>query len=435
MNNNVKEYNVINNVFYLPNSSQIKVYKELNNFNLVSNNPSGVKVNSFKGENSFSTNGGIYLTNRCPLRCRYCSFGTGNDGTTLSIGQIDTFLKLIIRNAMLRKTILKEKQVKCFLQITGGGEPTSFPEKLEYCVRKFKENCRNNNFIGYISITTNLVCDIYRMKDIFKEIDRITVSYDGNCYAQNLNRPLKNNGNSSDIVEKNIIFLDSNKFPYGIRSTIDTEDNNLDLIDIYRNIAQKYKNCSFWQVEPVYKLGRGVEYNTSNLGFVKKYIKLLEYTNNIHASIEIINSDYCFLTKEVECESITGRGLWMDAHGMLFNCPTQENYNEQAIGYVTDLEVVFKNRKNNYDSFVNDVYQNCSNCYAFEHCKGGCPVIMKRDKSGNLSEEAQDICGSIKYFWMTFLTNLFNKKEYLGYRIIKNELSDNNFDLFDIKKI
>lgn len=382
---------------------------------------------------SFNSVGGIFLTNRCPLKCRYCYYETGADGATLTEQQIEVYLKFLVKNALMKKLVHHLTSVSCTLYITGGGEPTSSPDLLKFCINRFRDLCFKSGVTPEISITTNGVCEKETLKFLAMNVDVISISYDGNTIAQNRNRKTKNGENSDDLVRSTIDYLDSIGCKYCIRTTVGDEDCEC-LKDMYDNIYDNFKNVVLWQLECIFKTGRGTGCNISDYEFANNYLDLLEYSNSKPRKFLISNSAFSESLNGL-CPTAKGVGIWLDAYGNLVRCVNKTSSITNYLGTVTDHEIyIAPSGEDQFTNYEENMLKCCKECYAYAHCHGGCPSLMQRDENGKyLSEYSEQICKSIKYYWKTLLTRLYEQKNYAGFELLKNdELSNNDVKVYDI---
>ena len=385
----------------------------------------------------FPMSAGIFLTNRCPLKCVYCSDDSGVNAATLSKNQIYNYLKLIVRYATIKKCIFKSESGECFLDITGGGEPTSNFELLKYCIEAFKKLCQKAGIVHHIIITTNGVCNSETLNFLIANTDLITVSYDGMPAVQNRNRICKSGIPSDQMVSDTLRYIDNHNDPYVIRTTVGEKDY-IHLNEMFDYIRQNYNHVQTWHIEPIYKIGRGKECETVPKLFAEYYLNLLEYSKNKEYNFQIDNTAFSDAINTSMCDSLKGQSLWLNAFGQLYGCATQNDFEKFGLGTVSDegtklLDVKADNTMLNYQEAK---LKKCSECYALAHCGGGCPMNMPRNSEGELvSDDAKSMCNGIRYYWQQFIERLYNRKEYAGYKLVLNqEDSIVNGTVYDIVK-
>jgi len=444
-------YRIEDDVYYFPIYQKLiktnKNYKDLEDFCI--NNTwieekypdiSRENIKYLKYEKCYPSSGGIYLTNKCPMRCTYCFYESGNkDRESLTKNQILNYIKYLVKNAVMMKRMMKLENNISVLTISGGGEPTADFELLKYCVEIHKDLCNKHGVSSHIHLVTNGVLSKHKIDYIVNNIDSLNISFDGDPETQNKNRPLINNKNSFDIVDNTLKEFDRHNYPYLIRSTV-SEDSYGKLKEIADFLFNKYKCIREWHLEPIFKCGRGIDLcSNDNSKFYIYVAELYDYVKKVYPERSIYNTLYTYRVTDTFCRTVTGTNVWLDAHGDLLICTEKIDKKKYRLGYINDREVVSVENEHDhiFDYYLKYRNQYCTKCHAFYQCAGGCPMTMNRNEDGKFKDElSQLICNSIKTFWKHAFVELIDKKEYID-MYISNEYEDENNKcvIYDISSI
>lgn len=366
---------------------------------------------------TYPTSGGVILTNQCQLKCKYCYYESGEkDNTSLTKKNIDTIISYFIKNGKIRR-LVSNSDFKIGIQLSGGGEPTCRWDLFKYFVDKFKSECTRHGFDYYIELSTNGILSDEQIDYIAENIDSITVSFDGLKEIQNEQRPFSSGSkNSFDIVQNTISQLDKKEgIKYAIRTTLLNKYVNR-MQEIAEYIYTNFNNFNVWTVEEVNYIGRAKnDYKENRISYLNNYIKTKEWTLKNYRYKGRMLSDK-LLTQPIRCYCSTSLGLnpWFDAYGDIVPCV--ENKKEKILygKLINDQIKLFENSDEYHKKQRDIVRKNCSSCYAYLYCDGGCPINMYRNEDGTfLHIYGQDICNMIRLFWKTALNNLANGKRFL----------------------
>ena len=421
-------YMVNNNTFYLPLDKKIiktnKDYISSEDF-YVNNkwiNSIGKEIHKnanekfIQFEKSFPSSGGLLLTNKCPMKCVYCYYESGkNDNTTISKEKVYTYVKYLVKNAVMTRKISGAKNIKSSLTLTGGGEPTSDFNIFKYAIELYKEMCANYGIKSLVHLVTNGVLTKEKVDYIVENVDAVNISFDGLPDIQNNNRPLCNGNDSFDIVDKAMKMFDMHDYKYVVRTTV-SEENFGKMQEMADFLFSNYTGLEVWHVEPVFKVGRAENMCfTHTPSFYKYYLKLMDYKNEKHPNKSIFNSSFSYRLTSSFCKTVNGTGIWLDAKGDLVNCTERISNDNPRLGYIeNDTVVNEENHSALLSNYLDAKENNCQKCIAFYHCAGGCPMRMKRDHEGKFIDDSSElICASTKQYWKDVIFNLIDNGGFM----------------------
>ena len=177
----------------------------------------------------------FYLTSKCNLKCIYC----------YTYRNLDIKKEHMVLDFSFAKRALDDffrDYPSRHLRFYGIGEPT-----LEFDLMKRIKNYaqQKTNDKLTIELQTNGIFSDEIMHWIAENVDIVWISCDGPQEIQNMQRPTCNGGYSSQIVEKNIKYLNNVKnIQLGVRSTLTAPviRRQMDLLDYFSGLGVKYIN-------------------------------------------------------------------------------------------------------------------------------------------------------------------------------------------------
>lgn len=153
----------------------------------------------------------LLMTNRCNLACTYCYAAAGSQPPADMPWPI---AKAVIDAAAANA--LANGDPRFGLSFHGGGEPTLNWRVLTAAV----EHARSQSLPCDISLASNGVWPERTRDFVCRNINSVTLSFDGVQAAQDTQRPRRGHGGSFETVMSSIRALDAAGVPYGIRMTV-----------------------------------------------------------------------------------------------------------------------------------------------------------------------------------------------------------------------
>lgn len=384
-------------------------------------------------DKTFSTNGGIVLTNNCHLRCKYCfSKVNGEKVDTISIFQAKKYIDLLFRNAIFKKMIHEDSEVELYLM--GGGEPTYYFDLLVKICEYAKDCAKRYNVKLTLRITTNGIISEKNLNYLILNFDSIAISFDGLPNIHNSNRPFSNMRNSFEIVDRTLNYFNKQKKPCVVITTIYPQDFHK-IHEMYQFISNRYPLVRSWQVTPALPIGfgeRSTDFFSNDVDyysdiFLEQYFNIVnsEHISNnalsIHSSL--FKRDICLF----ECSASELNHTWLMPNGNISKCLNAYEDKNTVIASVDNKITSISNT--DYFDYVhyNELSTlGCLECPAFPFCGGGCPLThnSKRndDSVHNLS------CSIQKKYWTTVFSNVCSGKECDGW-YAKDVTKNNNSDI------
>lgn len=375
----------------------------------------------------------LIMTNDCNLQCQYCyMFGGENKKQDLPL---NIAIKAIKESVF--KKILSQIRISFF-----GGEPTLVFNEIIKIVEFTKKLGIPYSF----HISTNGIISKGILKYIIKEKFNIGVSMDGPPYYNNLQRPPKEGGPKSKIVENTIKELSDKKANYLIRSTI-----------TFFNVNAMADSVEYWaklgankiHFETLHVSGRAIQEKLKPPA-VDDYIKNLKRALNKadELGVFIISSPFMNLLtpSKYYCSPCSGESNIITNDGLVSRCyEVQNQHHPNSLFLVGKFErksnrIAF-NKNGKYLAKVSvEEHKECKNCYAKYLCGGGCHLrninsngsiyevdkysckirkILIREAIKRLKESALNRRVSPVLGINVYENNLFNRDQSSGYEALK----------------
>jgi uncharacterized protein len=310
----------------------------------------------------------LLLTNQCQLRCTYCYAAAGEASRkALSIETGKTAIDYVVQQASSHGR-------KFFtVDFHGGGEPSYEWDLLQALTRY----ARNKPLPVKTSLTSNAIWSEKQLEWIVQNIDRLSISMDGDAETQNLQRPLENNRPSFDIVFRNLALLDKAEYQYGIRMTVCPPWNKLK--DNVKFISENTK-CRSLQVEPAFNLLRGAhtqpdenQYHQFADAYLEAYEVALQYGTKLLYSGSrpgIITNVFC---------SAPYNALVVNPDNQIVACYEITNSSHplaaiSTFGQIKDGEIQFDlaSKTKFYQLLQERFDKTCKDCFCRWTCAGDC---------------------------------------------------------------
>jgi len=375
---------------------------------------------------------GLFLTSDCNLRCAYCYASAGQTQKILNFEFAKTAIDFISKNSDEQLMVL----------FHGGGEPT-LEFKLMKKIREYANNLKND--VKFL-LQTNGVFSNETRNWILKNIDTISLSCDGPPHVQDVQRPLKNGGRSSPIVEKNIRYFIENSKRIGVLSVMSKFSMNkqTEILDYFYGIGIKRVKFTL-----LIEGGRCTTCPTicssspdweSLLSSLPKAMELADMYGidlTLPVSFDAPKDAYC---------GISGKSFLLTPDGFVSPCvyvsAGDSKYKELLFGYFDEKKKKIKIDNKKLDFLRSRVVQNipaCQKCFLKWNCAGGCAI------SDNLIHNKDIYSPDIKTCnWMRKLG-----QEILSYKVQKDLIKikpfleerphglvyRNIFNIFELKKL
>lgn len=368
----------------------------------------------------YPTRAGICLTEACQLKCNYCSFSSEKGKASVELDDAKKFVDFIVKNAIMHRMIGDYDNSKIDLIITGGGEPTYRFNLLKELVLYINDKCTANNVEKNLNITTNGIINEEQCEFLYENFDFILLSFDGLPQIQNKNRFSETIKDSFSVLDKTILYFDSKKANYGIRTTIWPECYN-QLSEMASFITNRYPNVVQWDVEPIIPRGRALMQKEKMFvsdNFADYYIDCKK--DLIKRKKRDILS--CSKFNSIVCGTLYGHHPWLLPNHRIVTC---QDAREEAvvIGSIINGKIELHKFIDKFARDSKTILKECQNCFAYGLCLSGCPLKLINKES---IEVAKMECQMIKKFWKRVIKESYMQGQFLDYQVVVIDKNENN---------
>ena len=295
----------------------------------------------------------IIITTNCNLNCIYCYIGDQK--------------KLVITKYIIDKglSLIPNKTAPLHIQITGG-EPTLYPELIEYTCKNIKKHLP----MATIGIQTNATLLDSSIVKIFKKFNlQVGVSLDGPGEVHNILR-----GKFTDTI-KGIELLKRNRIKCRITTTLTSF--NVSSLKKLALLIDLLENIEGIGLDMVVKKGRAkdkdylfpdkLEIYSGIMDFMR-IINLIKATKDFHFREQDMLSAYRKNKKHVFCHAQQGESIAIFPDGNLYPCAQTAGDKRFLLGHISNYKI----EKYEFNNFTNKD-KSCSSCNISSFCPGDCP--------------------------------------------------------------
>ena len=349
----------------------------------------------------------LSLTDKCNLRCIYCSANTGNSAATMDWELAKKTIDVSIEHA-------KEHGNTCFeVKFHGGGEVFREYKLMKKCVAYIKQQALLHGFHPHLRAVSNVTLITEKVAKWLKENGFfITASVDGTADIQNQQRPYASGAGSFNSAMRGLKAMKKAGVPFEIRSTV----TNLGVKNMSKFVQYVSENIFLGDAgrihfEPLTICGRAEENELDSVNsdvFLEEYI--LAYDLGKKLGIDVVCSfDTISYLKERHCGTSHCTMFCVSPCGAVSSCsritkPTDKGsevffygqYNRDSKEFDIDplkVEGVIKT--------ASLPLEECLTCFARWHCQGHCPVARYEDDG-----YCNPACEMVKSLLMNRLRNV-----------------------------
>jgi uncharacterized protein len=315
------------------------------------------------------------ITWRCNLRCIYCYGRGGEIAMDMNPDCARAAVDLCLKHC-------REEGREFTLNFHGSGEPVQNMKLLAELV----EYSRNATSAAGLPFRTSIATNVMNHSAaewIASNIDRISLSFDGDADSQNLQRPLASGGPSADLVLRTADLWKSLNKRFNLRLTI-TSQNVSRMTDICLGLGSRYPGSQI-NIEPMTLCGRAhdVPGLTPEAELFAEHLVATYKATKSTGTVVYYSGMRGFSRSHAFCSASTP-GFSVMADGSVTACfsySSHEPVRNKFVYGAWDTErrsfdfspaVIADLRKLTMD---NDPY--CRDCYAKFHCIGDCPSIRE----------------------------------------------------------
>ena len=338
----------------------------------------------------------ILLTDDCNLKCKYCYCGEERKKDSINLD----FVKCAIDDFVKQGN-------KLFIRFFGNGEPTLEFDKIKE-IHNYAVNIDGN---AIFEIQTNGVFNENIAEWISNNIDIVWISYDGTTEVNEFYRATFNNTSVSNVVEKNIRYINTRVKELGVRATIGKKNlyKQNEIIDKMEELGVKYIYSDLMFADVGNKLY--YEDEIEPLEYAKEFLKARKYaeTKNIYyGSFFTINFDE---KTNISCRAcLPMPHLTVDGFVSCCDMGYAEGELQELIYGKYDKKnnkIIYDNQKiKNIQARTVDNLIQCQNCEIKYYCAGGC-IGEAINENGTIYSIKEKNCEAIKFL----------AKELLGEKI------------------
>lgn len=327
----------------------------------------------------------LFPTSACNLRCRYCyAYAVGSDVLTMdwdvATNAVEYFLKLMRRET---RTVFP-------LEFFGGGEPLYAWSLVQQIVAYAEKRCADEGYRLQVSATTNGVLNDRQRAWITAHFACLNVSFDVLPDVQNVQRAAANGKPTFEVVDETLRYFDRHNFPYAIRCTVSTENEDR-LEETVEFVLAHYRTHLLF-LEPVTDSGCGPR---EIAGMTPDLVRFAESFERLDprcarkglrlacsgAHLDRIAATFCYVGSDDFAVTPDGylTNCWAVARG---DHPLADPFLFGRLLPNGEISVD-PDRLTRLRALTVQHLPTCKFCFAKWHCAGGCPVKLgHRDYHG-----------------------------------------------------
>ncbi|OGI88528.1 hypothetical protein A2995_00020 [Candidatus Nomurabacteria bacterium RIFCSPLOWO2_01_FULL_33_24] len=400
-------------IIFIPTLSKVYlVSKEKSNkipsYIYGNNSCSTSQVNNLPDYFFLGTN--LILTNHCNLACVYCY---GNYGPKKNI----TMKKEVAVAAIdyIAECAKKSDRNLIYANMFGG-EPTQAWDIMVTAINYLREKAVEIGCRSRATISTNGCMSLSQAEWLADNLDRISISLDGNKKIQNAHR--SNSFDEVFKVAKRIYEIAPKKL--GFRSTVSEFSVN-DLPETVEFFGKNFPQCN-QAYETLFGIGRGQnsKYGAPSYSvFFKKFLESLKIAEKFNCKLRTsvlnlggINTEFC---------GIAGRNFMITPDGRCTTCnrmsENSSSENPFSYGHFDPETNSWRFEKKSYQNlkdFSSQSIPECKECFAFSSCRGDCAANKFIIDSKNFWKTKSYRCKEIRDFVKNILLYILEKESLLA---------------------
>jgi len=315
----------------------------------------------------------LLLSERCPLACVYCYGASSTRGARMPWPVARAAIDLIVRNAQAQKRTQVE------LGFHGGGEPTTHWSVLTRSVTYARRLCKSAGLRLSTSLCTNGIFSIIKAQWLARNIDGITVSFDGPPQIQNAQRPTAAGHASFALAARTLKEFDRLGKNYGFRVTA-TESIQDRIGEVYDYATTRFKPRQFC-IEPLFVCGRCATTlcrPPAAESFVKGVTRIMDTAVSRGVEIQYsggrlfhLGTTFCGASRD---------NFFVTLQGLVTSCievskEADPRSNVFIYGRYQPDSRLFSFNTARYRRLIKlhvDALESCRDCFARWHCAGDC---------------------------------------------------------------
>lgn len=344
----------------------------------------------------------FYLSDKCNMDCAYCYAESNAASTVLSNKKIETAIEYLC------KTSLSDEVTIRLL----GGEPTVVWDALEYVVSCARSTAAKYDKAIKLTMESNGLWSDEQYAFIVSHFDHVGISIDGPKDIHDYNRRLISGGGSFERVYRTLRRLhEERRLSFNIACVI-TSYSVHRMIEITRFFCENFpgEDISFTPMDEIGERAKGGKSRAPNVvAYLEEYVAAVKYAHSLGTGNDLMTSVIYFddLNTALYCDC-NGGNYFVLPTGHISSCtkvnkPSSDARDMFIYGMVDDTNVTFSKEKYEKLREYNPMnIAKCSNCFAINICRAGCPLLKLSD-DGIGWNEPLDHCEAIKQAILDYL--------------------------------
>ena len=164
----------------------------------------------------------LFLTDRCPMACRYCYAGQASAASRPGVRMAPRLARAAVDFISENAKMIGQKAIS--VGFHGGGEPTAAWTTLRSTVEYAREGAEKEGLQFRCALSTGGVLTPSKARWMAGNFTNVTVSCDGPPDVQNRNRPLKDGSPSSPIVYETLRIFAEEELDHCIQAAVTAPD-------------------------------------------------------------------------------------------------------------------------------------------------------------------------------------------------------------------
>lgn len=319
----------------------------------------------------------IGLTRNCTLYCDYCHAEADKDIRTDRV-YVDAAIEHAFKSAgQTPRRILS-------VSFAVGGEPTMNWPEFKHTVERIRD-LEKEKYHGvervYISMTTNCYYGDERRRYIAQNLDKLTLSLDGDRDVQDKHRPTRSGKGSYNLISETVkYYLSSKDVDAGIRGTV-SDYSVRKLKEIIEAYYREFGGGYTVAFEPLIVTGRaetGFFGPPSNSEFAEAFWAAREHGRSLGIRVITSAANINRLVGRY-CGAMSIPSFTLCSSGDITACHRDQEAEDYGYGHIdrANGKVHIDDESVERNISQTEVGEHCQLCPVKWHCAGDCPDLRR----------------------------------------------------------